>query len=395
MNTLEPPPAEPLPLSDAAAALVAEGPVFDAHVDSIQRALDLGHDLGARTPGHLDLVRGRAGGLGAVVLVSWVDPAYVERAGASAERARALMGASHALAARHPEAVALVGDAANFDAARARGAIAGICGIEGGHALEEDLGRLELFHEHGLRILTLVWNNHLSWIRSCKPDAGAGVPEGLSDFGRQVVRRMNELGVIVDLSHAGERSFYDALDTSQQPVVASHSGCRALSDHDRNLTDEQLVALGQQGGVVGIVFHPGFLDEGAREEEGRVRATSAYREHDAEPNETQRFLQQSSVMRRDARPLPAERVVEHVLHAIELAGVEHVGVGSDYDGIERGPRHLEDASCYGSLAELLLQRGLSVDEVRLVLGGNMRRVFGAVTGPASAAHGRAIRPLVG
>jgi len=385
--------AAPLPLSPAAEELVRSGPVFDAHVDTIQRALDLGDDLGQPTRGHLDLVRGRAGGLGAVVLVAWVDPKYTETPGASAERARALMGASHALAARHPEQLSLVGDGASFDEARSRGAIAGLCGIEGGHALEEDLGRLEHFHEHGLRILTLVWNNHLSWVRSCKPGAGAGVPAGLSEFGRQVVRRMNELGVIVDLSHACERAFYDALEASEKPVVASHSGCHALHAHERNLTDAQLVALGQAGGVVGVVFHPGFLDAEARLEEERVRASDAYRAHDAEPNETERFLAQSECMRREAAPMPAQRLVEHVMHAIELAGVEHVGVGSDFDGIERGPQSLEDASCYGSLAELLLQRGLSVDQVRGVLGGNLRRVFAEVTGPGSASHGRAIRAL--
>jgi len=206
----------------------------------------------------------------------------------------------------------------------------------------------------------------------------------LSAFGREVVRRMNELGIVVDLSHAGERSFYDALAASAQPVIASHSGCKALHDHPRNLSDAQLRALAANGGVCGIVFHPGFLDAAARAEETRVRQLAAYRAHQ-EPAPMARFLGQQAVMRREAAPLPAERLVEHVLHAIEVAGIEHVGLGSDYDGIERTPVGLEDARGYGHLAELLAARGLSDGDLERVLGGNFERVFRQVTGPGTRA----------
>ena len=354
------------------AALLAREPVFDAHMDALQRAVDLGHDLGQRTPGHFDLVRAREGGLGSVVFVCWVDPDYLPD-GARA-RAEALLEAAHDLARRHGDRLLLVRTGDDLASARDSGRIAGIPGIEGGHAIEQDLGALEAFWERGLRVMTLVWNNHLSWIRSCQAGAGPDVPEGLSEFGRSVVRRMNDLGMVVDLSHAGVRSFYDALETSTHPVMASHSGCHALHDHPRNLNDEQLRALADNDGVVGIVFHPGFLDAGARAEEQRVRESEAYiRAVGANPTDT--FLRQSAVMQREAAPMALERLVDHVEHALEVAGPDHVGLGSDFDGIERGPAGLGDASGYPRLAAAMLARGFDESTVRGVMGGNMRSLF--------------------
>lgn len=338
--------------------------------------LDLGHDLGERGPGQLDLVRGREGGLGAVVLVCWVDPSFLPDG--SFDRAAALLSTAHDLAQRHPERLRLVRDGDELAAARRAGVTAGIPGIEGGHAIEESLDKLRWFHARGLRVLTLVWNNHLTWIRSCQDGAGPEVPAGLSAFGREVVREMNRLGMVVDLSHAGERSFYDALEETSRPVFASHSGCAALHSHPRNLTDDQLRALRDNGGVVGIVFHPGFLDADAQKEEARIRSTDAYRALQG-PGDTGLYLAQSEHLQTHARPLPAARVADHVVHAVEVAGIDHVGVGSDFDGIQRGPEGLEDASTYGRLAELLLQRGFAAAEVRKVLGGNMERVFSAAT----------------
>lgn len=374
-------------------SLLAGRPVFDAHADSLQRALDLGHDLGTRTPGHLDLVRGREGGLGALVFVSWVDPSYMEpgRGGARA-RAAALLGCFHRLLEEHPDQLAWAGNGRLLAQAQAGGRLAGIPGIEGGHALEGSLETLEWFFERGIRVLTLVWNNHLPWIRSCQEGAGAGIPAGLSDFGRAVVRRMNELGMLVDLSHAGERSFYDALETSDRPVIASHSGCAALHAHPRNLDDDQLRALAQQGGVVGIVFCTPFLDAQARAAEQRLRETDAYRALRAE-DETELFLLQSEFLQREAPPLPLARVVDHVLHAVEVAGIDHVGLGSDYDGIQRTPRGLEDASCYGHLAAALLERGFGEEDVLKVLGGNMRRAFARATSEGTRAATADLTPL--
>ncbi len=356
--------------------LMAEAPVFDAHADSIGRALDLGHDLGRSGPGHLDLERGRQGGLGAWVVVCWVDPVlYRDR---PFERASAMLDATRDLARRHPARFRLVRNGRELAQAQADGCIAGIPGMEGGHPLEGSLEKLQHFFERGLRVLTLVWNNHLPWVRSCRPEAPAGTPAGLSDFGRQVVRELNRLGVVVDLSHAGDRSFYDALETSTQPVIASHSGCRSLHDHPRNLDDPQLRALADQGGVCGIVFYPSFLDAEACAEDNRLRDTPGFRALRAE-SEAELFLERQRYLTRESTPLPAARLVQHIEHAVEVAGIDHVGLGSDFDGIECGPQWIEDASCYPILAELLVQRGFGIDDVRKVLGGNMRRVFEQVT----------------
>ena len=382
-----------MPTDQALATLMARRPVFDAHVDSLQRALDMGHDLGLETPGHLDLPSGRRGGLGAVVFVCWVDPARMGSGGSGARaRTTRLLAEFHALTQRHPEQVRWAGNGDGLCAAREAGCVAGIPGIEGGHSIEESLETLEWFFDRGVRVMTLVWNNHLSWVRSCRGGAGPEVPEGLSDFGRDVVRRMNELGMLVDLSHAGRRAFQDALETSCVPVIVSHSGCSALHDHPRNLDDDQLRALRDAGGVVGIVFCTPFLDAEAGRAETLVRESPGFRALEAE-NPTALFLAQGDYLQSHVPPLPLDRVLDHVLHAVEIAGVEHVGLGSDYDGIQARPAGLEDASCYGNLEAGLMRRGLGEDEVLAVMGRNMERVFRTATGPGTRAVSAELVPL--
>jgi membrane dipeptidase len=366
--------------------------VFDAHVDSLQCQLDLGEDLGARTAGHLDLVRGAEGGLGAVVLVSWVDPVHLSEPGGARARTDGLLHEFHRLLARHPAAARFAGNGRDLAAARGAGAIAAIAGIEGGHSIEESLDRLQELFEHGVRVLTLVWNNHLSWVRSCRGGAGPEVPQGLSAFGREIVGAMNELGMLVDLSHAGERTVLDALEASSKPVIASHSGCRRLHDHPRNLTDEQLRALSENGGVVGVPFCVAFLSREAREEDERLRATDGYRAL-AGRNDTELLRRQGQFLQARAAPLPIDRVVDHVLHAAEIAGIDHVGLGSDYDGIGRTPAGLEDAAGYGALAVRLRERGLAAEDVEKVLWRNLERVFAQATGPGTQADRAALRPL--
>ena len=375
------------PLSPEAQDLVRRGVVLDAHVDAIGRAVDLGDDLGVRgDTGHFDLVRAKEGGAGAWFNVLWVDPE--QHLAHAFERAAKMLRAVHDLETRHPDKFRIVGNGKQLDAARREGVIAGIPSIEGGHAIENDMGKLEWFFEHGLRAMTLVWNNHLPWIRSCQDGAGPGVPSGIDEFGREVVQFMNIAGMVVDVSHASEAAFYDVISSSAAPIIASHSGCKAIHDHPRNLTDDQLRELAKHHGVCGIVFHPGFLDADARAEEARVRETSAYEGRTGE-NEAARYVAAQDVMRRTAKPMPLERLVDHIVHAVEIAGVAHVGLGSDFDGIERGPEGLEDASGYGVLLHALLERGFSSSEVEQMAGLNMRRVFGEVTGRGTFADIRA------
>jgi membrane dipeptidase len=371
----------------------ASGPpfVFDAHVDSLQRALDLGHDLGREGPGQLDLARGARGGLGAVVLVCWCEPVFLGAPGGAFERTRLLLRELHRLLARHHERARFASDGAALAAARAEGRVALCAGVEGGHSIEGSLDKLAWLFERGVRAMTLTWNNHLPWARSCRDGAGPEVPAGLSAFGREVVRAMDALGIVVDLSHVGERTFFDALEAGERPPIASHSGCRALHEHPRNLTDAQLRALAERGGVVGIPFCTAFLDAGARAAEARLREGAEYRALGG-ASETERALRAAEWIQRAAGPFPLDRLVDHVLHAAEVCGIEHVGLGSDFDGIERRPAGLEDASCYPALSARLAERGLSASDVRAVMGENLARVFAAVTGPGSRAHGARLEP---
>ncbi len=358
-------------------------PVFDAHVDSLQRALDLGDDLGSITGGHLDLVRGRVGGLQAVVLVCWVDPVHVETNTAGA-RCRALLERYHVLLERHPKLVTFGGNGRLLKEAKSRGLIAGIAGIEGGHSIEESLERMEELFEGGVRVMTLAWNNHLSWIRSCREGAGPDTPAGLSDFGREVIRRMNKLGMLVDLSHASDQAFYDTLEVSDRPVIASHSGCRAVNDHPRNLSDEQLKALRENEGVIGAVFCTPFLDGDCAAELTRLRESDEHIAID-EGSEAATFFARARFLQESAPPLPLDRVCDHICHAVERAGVEHVGIGSDYDGIDHTPKGLEDASRYPALAAALLKRGFTEAELEGIFWGNMARAFARATGEGTRA----------
>ena len=348
-------------------------PIFDAHCDALQRALDLGHDLGGETHGHFDLAKAARGGVQGICLTAWVDGTYANEVGASKRRTNALLDAADDLFAGHPDKIARVEDPSEFDGL-AGGVIGCVLAIEGGHAIEDDLAQLEHYAARGVRVMTLTWNNHLSWARSCRDGAGAGVPEGLSGFGREVVSHMGELGMLVDLSHAGERTFYDALECAAAPPIVSHSGCRALSDHPRNVTDDQLRALREKGGVLGIPFATAFLDEGERALERAFRATDDYRAVKG-GDATESLLLQGDAIQAALAPFPLGYVVRHTLHALEICGPEHVAIGSDFDGIDRRPAGLEDASGYQSLLEALSERGVDQATCEQIAFSNAHRIL--------------------
>ncbi|MFT7486029.1 MAG: membrane dipeptidase [Candidatus Paceibacteria bacterium] len=352
--------------------------VFDAHVDTLQLALDMGVDLAGSSPGQLDLKRARAGGLGGVVMTAWVDPRSCEegRGGAGA-RAERLFDTLHELVGRVPEQVGLVRTVADWNELRSSGRLAIIAGIEGGHPLEDSIERLEAFFERGLRVLNLVWNNHLSWARTCQPGAAPNIPEGLNSFGRCIVRRMDELGIVIDLSHSGPRTLFDALEATSNPTIASHSGCSALQDHVRNLTDDQLRAIAAGGGVIGVPFLPSFLDASAAEESAKLRATDGYRSLRA-ASSAELEVKRTNYMKEMMTPLAIERLVDHIEHIAEVAGIEHVGLGSDFDGITTTVEGLEDAASYCRLVDPLRTRGFSAEDVARVLGKNMERVVTSV-----------------
>lgn len=360
-------------------------PIFDAHCDALQRALDLGHDLATDTHGHLDLAKGARGGLRATVLTAWVDGPYADEPGASKRRTNALLDVADDLFAASPERIVPVTDAAGLAAAHAGGPddpVACVLAIEGGHAIEDDIDQLEHYAGRGVRAMTLTWNNHLSWARSCRAGAGAGVPEGLNGLGREVVKRMGELGMLVDLSHAGERTFYDALECAAAAPMLSHSGCYALSNHPRNVTDDQLRALSDRGGVIGIPFATAFLNEEERAVERVYRDSAAYKAVvGSDPTES--LLLQGEAIQTALPPFPISHVVRHVMHALEICGPQGVAIGSDFDGIDRRPAGLEDASGYQALIQALAAEGVDDETLRAVGYGNAQAVLGAAMALAS------------
>jgi membrane dipeptidase len=369
-------------MSDAALQLHMDAIVVDGHADTIGRALDDGEDLGLETgKGHLDLPRMFRGGLDAQFMSCFVEPKYLHRKEA-AKRAFRMIDAVKQWAAKYPDRLAIARTAADVRRAAAAKKVCGILCIEGGHAIEEDLGLLRSFFELGVRYMTLTWNNSLSWAEAAR-DPGKG--KGLTDFGRDVVREMNRLGMLVDLSHVHENTFWDAIATTNTPVIASHSCARALCDHVRNLKDDQLRALAKNGGVVGVNFYSGFLSQtffdrkkkaDLADDEERARARE---KHQDDPAAMDRALKEiSRTYDRSEfemeRP-PLDLLIDHIEHIAKVAGIDHVGLGSDFDGVTALPEGVQDCSDLPNLTRRLLERGFSETDVRKVLGENFLRVM--------------------
>jgi membrane dipeptidase len=369
-------------LDERARRLHFDSIVVDGHADTISRFLDDGEDLGAETGrGHLDLPRMKRGGLDCQFLSCWVEPKYVDR-GQSARRCLRMIDAVKRWAAACPDRLELARGAADVRRIAAAGKIAGILAIEGGHAIEEDLALLRLYHELGVRYLTLTWNNPISW---AWPARAKGTDVGLSAFGREVVREMNRLGMLVDLSHGSEKTFADALETSSVPVICSHSCARALCDHPRNLRDDQLRALARNGGVVGVNFYSGFLSRAfveskrgldERDDADRAALRERLRDDPARLDEELRKASRAYDAAEGALPRPPFAVLlDHLEHIARVAGIDHVGLGSDFDGVGALPEGLDDGEDLPLLTEGLLGRGFSESDIRKILGENFLRVL--------------------
>jgi membrane dipeptidase len=356
------------------AALHQQALVFDTHCDTALDLLEEGRDLAVRGDrSQLDLPKMREGGLDAEVFALWVDPERYR--GRMLARALELYDALIAAIAKSPDRIELALTVADVRRIVAAGKAAAFLGLEGGYALENSLGVLRVLHRLGVRVLTLTWMTATDWADSsnAKPRSN-----GLSSFGKQVVTELNRLGVVVDLSHASDKTFFDALTVTTKPVIVSHSACRALADNPRNLTDDMLRALAKNGGVIGINFFPGFLDTatGQKNEALRQKMVALKRQFAADQVRYKagrdRLLQEFN---KDLAPISIERLVDHIDHAVQVAGIDHVGLGSDFDGIHFTPVGLEDASKLPALTERLFRRGYSAEDIRKILGENMLRVF--------------------
>ena len=360
--------------------------VIDTHNDMPSRILEDGYDPDVRhspgfgpTEGHTDLPRLIDSGLTAEFMSAWVDAPYAATPGASFARAMQHISAIHAWVDRHPDHLVFATTGAEVRRAKREGKIAIFIGVEGGHAIESSLDRLRELHSRGASYLTLTWNNGLPWAGSSIGEDGTRTG-GLSAFGRDVVRAMNRLGMLVDLSHVSDTTFFDAVAVSSAPVIASHSSARALSDFPRNLSDDQLRAIGRNGGVVNVNFFSRFLDaeyraraEAVEAEIGTARA--ALRPGPDSAAAAARLSARRHAMLAALPATPFSVLIDHIDHVAHIAGVDHVGIGSDFDGVSALPMGMEDVTRLPRIAEALLDRGYSEQDVSKILGGNMLRVM--------------------
>jgi len=352
----------------------------DAHNDTVQRVLMSHVDLGVHLPdGSIDLPRLREGGVHVPFFALHV-PMYYKGAEA-VRRTLDLRDAMQSVFDKYPDQIALATSAQEIERLVGEKKIAAVLTIEGGHQIADDLAVLRMYRRIGVISMTLTHfkNNHWADSATAPPEHG-----GLTEFGRQVVREMNAIGMIVDVSHASDKTFYDALDVSTKPVIASHSSCRSICDFPRNMSDEMLRALARNGGVVGVNFYSAYLNQKDAEEARSLIA----KQNRLEPDLAGAALDEYSVKQHAAsgeeHPKTGNATVEDVVacidHAVKVAGIDHVGIGADFDGIPSVPQGLEDVSKMASLTAALLKRGYTEAEIRKIMGGNFLRVIRAVVG---------------
>lgn len=389
----EPPPPpgvpEPPPSTDPAVdSAEPSAPVLaiDTHVDTTLRMLDDGDDIAQRLPdGHLDLPRMRQGGLSGAFFSIWVDPRRYQDERAW-RRTRALIGAVRGLVDRHPEDVALCTTAAEVRAAAAAGRIAVLMGVEGGHALgtgDEELAlrRLRELHELGVRYMTITWSTDNPLGHS---STGQAPEEGLTALGRRVVQEMNRLGMIVDVSHVSDQTFTDIVDTTRRPVLASHSSCRSLADHPRNMTDAMIRRVAATGGAVCVNYYAQYIDDRYRarrrrvEHRHRAQFEALEEEHSSYARRSAAAFALAQSLDPDLRPPTVTTVGDHFEHIVRLGGMGAACLGSDFDGVPELPLGLSDVSELPALRAELERRHV---DVRQVFGENVLRVLAAQAAP--------------
>jgi membrane dipeptidase len=378
---------KPLPstgqtVSDRAARLHEDAVVVDLHIDTPQRMLDYGVDLMLRdTKGHVDLPRMREGGLDAAFFSIYVD---MDRypGDAATRRALRLIDSVTTQVERRPDQFLLALSAVDIRRAHREGRVAVLMGMEGGTPIADDLGLLRNFYRLGVRYMTLTHGLSNNWV-----DSSTDPPRhnGLTEFGKDVVREMNRLGMLVDISHVSDKAFDDALEVSQAPLIASHSSARAISNVPRNMTDDMIRALAAKGGVVHVNYYAEFLDQDFANARARMKAdpefharSRALREQYRDDDRTQPGFeaQMELFAEYDAR-LPRvswERIIEHIDHMVKLVGADHVGLGSDFDGATM-PDGMNDVSYLPRITQALLDRGYSDADIRKILGENTLRVM--------------------
>jgi membrane dipeptidase len=356
--------------------------IVDTHDDTTQRFLDGKFDLAPRDSlGSIDIPRMKEGGLGAIFFSIWV-PSKVTGPQA-VKRALVQIDAVREQARKHPDKLALATTVAEVREAHKQGKVAALMGVEGGHMIDNDLASLRTFATLGVRYMTLTHTGNTEWADASTDKAAHN---GLTDFGKDVVRGMNRLGMMIDISHVSDKTFYDALEVSKAPLIASHSSCRAICDAPRNMTDEMIRALAAKGGVMQINYHVGFLSQefrNAEKADPKLNEGIAAEVHKrCGENEACQLIEGDRITREYVAQgkLPRvewTKIIEHIDHAVKIAGADHVGLGSDFDGANM-PFGMEDATKLPQITEALVRRGYSENDIRKILGENTLRLMAEV-----------------
>ena len=357
--------------------------VVDTHNDLLSKVVDdkviMDSDLTGKT--HSDLDRFKKGGVDVQLFSVWCDGLKVQ----PYAWANRQMDSLDAVAKRNPGKIIKVGNTAELLQAVKEKKLAAMFGVEGGHMIENNLNNLNNFYNRGVRYMTLTWNNSTDWATSALDEttkADSLKHKGLTEFGKQVVKRMNELSMMVDLSHVGEHTFWDAINISTKPVIVSHSCVYSLCPHRRNLIDDQIKAVGKNGGVIHLNFYSGFVDS-SFEKRSAIFNNNHKSERDSllkinpEPYFADVFLFEKYFEEVKALRPPLSLLLDHLDYIVKLIGVYHVGLGSDFDGINSAPQQLDDVTNMPLITKELLKRGYSKKDIRKILGENFLRIFEA------------------
>lgn len=360
-----------------------EAIVIDTHNDFISTSIEkkLGFDQSLKGITHSDLKRMKEGGIDIQIFSIFCDENYGK--GTAFAFANREMDSMYAIIQRNPNKTMLVLSPEDLANAVKAGKLGCMMGVEGGHMIEDRLDYLDSLYKRGARYMTLTWNNSTDWASSAADERAKnnlGHPYGLNAFGEKIVNRMNELGMIVDISHVGEKTFYDAVRISKKPVIASHSCAYTLCPVPRNMTDEQIKALGKNGGVIHLNFNSGFVDSSFP-----AKNRAFIQRHQAEKDSLLKlnpsdFFANMRINEKykseidDARP-SLSQLLDHLDHIVRLIGVDHVGLGSDFDGINSTPIELNDVSDMPLITKALMERGYSKNDIKKILGGNFIRIF--------------------
>jgi membrane dipeptidase len=361
--------------------------VIDTHADTPQRFIDENYDIGSTDPkdrGHISLDKAKAGNLGAEFFSIWVDPETNQ--GHFAHHTLDLIDSVYEQAARHPDRMMMAFSVDDIERAHREHKLAALLGIEGGHSIENDVRLLRDYYRLGVRYMTLSWSNTNEFADSSGDINNPKVEhhDGLTDGGKQIVLEMNRLGMLVDISHVADKTFYDAIAVSKAPVIASHSSARALTDHPRNMTDDMLRAVAKNGGVVQVNFYSAFVDENYRKADAaqakeRGDAVKAYNDQQKAAGKTVTYIDDDRIEREWTSKLPRpplSSLIDHIDHIAKIAGMDHVGLGSDFDGVNGAtPEGINSAADLPKITQALLDRGYGADDIRKILGGNLLRVF--------------------